>query len=167
MGICAHVVLAERKHSEDDRAMKTLKEQLLTPEKRPAIVRDSVRLIEDEVASKSGMSGFAIKAAFKVVKALRPGMIQDSVEGLLDDFVTQLEPFYSAHHESDGKSFSTYISGRKSEIANALLATTDERARVTRNSTLKKAYNKLRPKGVEQVIVALPRVGRMLDSHGV
>ena len=39
---------------------------------RPKVVADCGKLIEEEVDSKGGLSGFAVKAAFAVVKAVKP-----------------------------------------------------------------------------------------------
>ena len=62
---------------------------LADPARRPALLTDCERLIEAEVDSKSGLSGLAIKAAYKVVCAVKPGIIRESMDGLLDDFVRQ------------------------------------------------------------------------------
>lgn len=75
--------------------MPTVAEALLAEGKRPAVVADCATLIDEEVASKSGLGGLAIKTAFATVKALKRGIIPESVNALLDDFVVELEPFYA------------------------------------------------------------------------
>jgi len=146
--------------------MKTLKELLLTPEKRPAVITDSEKVIEEEVASKTGVSGLAVKAAFKIVRALKPGMIRGAVDGLLDEFVERMEPFYATYTGGLPDDLVRHVTGQRDAIAEALLGVTDVRARKSNHKTLKKAYKKLRPTGKKNVIAALPRVARMLAKHG-
>lgn len=151
-----------------DATADTLTARLLSDaSKRPAIVADCVKLIDDEVASKGGLSGFAIKAAYKVVGAVKPGIIRESMDALLDDFVKRLEPFYEAHRKGGAtpSAFTSTLESRRGEVADALLGITDERARRAKNATLKGAYEKLRPQARKHVEEAVPRVGRTLSPH--
>src|SRR3954462_5836625 len=75
--------------------MSTLTEILLVEGTRPKVIADCVRLIEEEVDSKGGLSGLAIKGAFMVVKAVKPGFIAEAVDHMLNDFVRRLEPFHA------------------------------------------------------------------------
>ena len=86
--------------------MSTLADILLTETTRPVLIRDCVDLVDGEVRSKSGVSGFAIKAAYKTVKAVKPGIIKDVVKVLVDDFVTQLEPTYESFNQGGSSSSS-------------------------------------------------------------
>ena len=63
--------------------MARLAEILTQPEVRPQVVKACVVLIDAEVASKSGFSGLAVKAGYKLVKAIKPTMIGDVVDKLL------------------------------------------------------------------------------------
>ena len=146
--------------------MSVLSEKLLAPETRPDVVKDCTTLIDEEVASKSGVSGLAIKGAFKVVKGVKPGIIPDSVNALLDDFVAELEPFY-AECQDKGASIDAYVVQHDARIADALLSITDRRAERSRHKTLVKAYQKLRPQGQKQVVAAMPRIGAMLKRRGL
>lgn len=146
----------------------TLVARLLTDKsKRPRILTDCVRLIDDEVASKGGLSGLAIKAAYKVVCAVKPGIIHESMDMLLDDFVTRLEPFYADHRKANASptQFGDSLNRRAGEVADALLGITDDRAKKAKNATLKSAYEKLRPQAKKHVEEAVPRVGRTLSPH--
>ncbi len=146
----------------------TLVERLLSDKsKRPRLLSDCERLIDEEVQSKSGLTGLAIKGAYKIVSALKPGVIRDVMDGLLDDFVKRLEPLYAQHRAANGepKAFGDFLSKRKSEVADALLGITDDRAKRSNNSTMKGAYERLRPQGKKHVEEAIPRVGRTLSAH--
>ena len=135
--------------------------------KRPRLLTDCERLIEDEVSSKGGLSGLAIKAAYKVVCAMKPGIIRESMDMLLDDFVKRLEPFYAGHRKAGTApdQFGATLSRRAGEVADALLGITDDRAKKAKNPTLKGAYEKLRPQAKKHVEEAVPRVGRTLSPH--
>jgi len=131
---------------------------------RPDVVRDASELVDAEVSAKGGVAGFAIKAAYKTVKAVKPGLIPDVIDGLLDQFIGRLEPFF-AEWEKGGKSgsFGAFLSSRPGAAANALLGVTDDRAKVVANKTLKSAYQSLRPHGEKNVEAAIPGLGRLID----
>ena len=100
------------------------------------------------------------------MKSFKPGIIPDVIDGLLNDFADRLDPFYQAHAtQGNGRSLVDYLSGRKSELADALLAITDGRARNTRHTALKSTYEKLRPEGKKHVEAAIPGVARLIEKH--
>lgn len=143
---------------------KTLKDQLLTAEKRPQLLTDCEKLIDEEVAAKSGLSGMAVKTAFAMVKAVKPGIIRESVDALIDDFVAKMEPFYTAQ-QGGSQGVESYFSTRAGEVADALLGVTDARAARAKNATIKKAYESLRPKGKQHVEAAIPRLSRLVAKY--
>ena len=145
--------------------MPTLSEKLLKPDVRPKVVADSNQLIDDEVRDKSGLSGFAIKAAYGVVKAVKPGIIPDVLDAMLDDFVARLEPLYAEWQKNPATPFQSFLDPRAGQAADALLSITDDRAQRSKNQTLKKAYEKLRPTGKKHVESAIPRLGRMISKY--
>jgi hypothetical protein len=140
---------------------------LLTEPNRPILVNDCGDVIDAEVRSKSGVGGFAIKAAYRTVKAVKPGIIRSVVSVLVDDFVSQLEPTYDAFNEEGGEDITSHLRRNAGSVAEALLVITDRRAEKSRHRTLCKAYKKLRPKGRKHVIEAIPRIGAMLAKHGI
>jgi hypothetical protein len=144
--------------------MSTLNEILLVPAVRPSVVTDCVHLIDEEVKAKGGITGLAIKGAYAVVKAIKPGFVSESVDSMLDDFATKLEPFFQ-QAQAAGQSCSSYMNGRAGEVADALLSISDERAGRAKNQTAKKAYEKLRPTGKKHVEVAVPALAKLIDKH--
>ena len=142
----------------------TLSGRLLADKaKRPRVLAACERLIEDEVAGKGGFTGLAIKAAYKIVCSVKPGIIREALDGLLDDFVHRLEPFY-AQHAAAKEPFGDHLSKRRSEVADALLGITDDRSKRAKNATLKSAYEKLRPQAKKHVEEAVPRIGKTLSA---
>lgn len=144
--------------------MGTLAETISDPAKRKAVVSDCAALIDAEVADKRGLSGAAIKTAFRTVKSFKPGMIADSMDALLDDFTAQLDPFWKECQDG-GHAPRTFFSNRKNDVANALLRITDDRAAKSRHKTLVRAYKGLRGKAVDHIGAAMPRFADLLVKH--
>ena len=106
----------------------------------------------------------AVKTAFKSVKSLSPGMIRQSMDALLDDFSAQVEPFWQ-DCQSSGQASRSYFTRRKTDVANALLSITDQRANGSKHRVLVRAYKSLRGKAVEHIGSAMPRFADLLDKH--
>lgn len=146
--------------------MPTLREILCTPAERPNVVRDAAALVESEVKSKSGLTGLAVKGAFAVVTGIKPGIIAEVVDILLDRFIDQMEPFF-AEWSAAGKTepLEAFLLARRTKVVAALLWVTDERAKVVDSATLKKAYASLRPQGEKHVEAAIPGLARMVGKY--
>ena len=144
--------------------MPTLKEIMLIPGNRPKVVADCGTLVQEEVDSKGGLSGLAIKAAYAVVKAVKPGFISEALDGMLDDFVERLEPFW-ADAQAKNEPVGALMNARAGEVADSLLAISDARAARAKNQGVKKAYEKLRPTGKKNVEAAVPRLGRLIAKY--
>jgi hypothetical protein len=144
--------------------MPTLTEILTVPGTRPKVVADCVTLVQEEVDAKGGLSGLAIKAAYAVVKAVKPGFISEALDHMLDDFATKLEPFW-ADAQAKNEPIGALMNGRAGEVADALLSISDARAARAKNQGAKKAYEKLRPTGKKHVETAVPRLGRLIAKY--
>ena len=137
---------------------------LTTPAARPAVVADACTLIEEEVARTSGISGMAVRSAFKVMTGVRPGIVPSAVDGLLDPFADQLDPFYQ-EHLSTGQPLVEVLSTQRTSMAEALLAITDDRAERTRQTTLRRAYQRVRGSARGYVEAAAPGIAGLIDAH--
>ena len=147
--------------------MTALRAKLLRVENRPALISACEQLIEDEVSSKSGLAGLAIKTAFKTVKKLRAGIIRELVDAMLDEFVNSLEGVYADYLAADSGQIIKYVEHHAETVADSLLGITDGRAERSTNGVLVKAYKTLRPQGKKQVIKSMPRIGAMLQAQGL
>jgi hypothetical protein len=145
--------------------MGALKDRLLEAGKRPEVVSDCVVLIDHEVAAKKGVSGMVIKTGYKAFKALRPAIVKDAVEHLLDDFVTVLDKHYDASKEAGAASFESFAAPKDHTIANDLLGVTDAIIARSDKTALKKIYNGLRKVAEKNVAQAVPAVARLVDKH--
>lgn len=142
--------------------MKDLKPLLEEPERRKTLVYDCVDLIDAEVKTK----GLIVKGAYKVVTAIKRNIIADSVNNMLDEFVEAATPFYASYEESGAAgSLKSYFEERKDAVAEALLSVTDRRAERSSSKTMVKAYKRLRPRGKEHVMLAVPKLGALIEKH--
>ena len=145
----------------------TLQEILLAPETQPKVIDDCHAMIQQQVSDGSGISGTAVKIAYKTVNTFIPGHIRITVESLLPDMVNELEPFWVDFHASGGSEFGDYLAKRGEEVSQALLSVTDARAATSERPTIVKAYGKVRPSAGKQVTVALPQVGALVQKYAV
>ncbi|MEZ4224005.1 MAG: hypothetical protein R3B13_23860 [Polyangiaceae bacterium] len=143
--------------------MPTLRE-LAAGDKRAQVIDDACKVLDQEVDDKSGVSGFAIKAAYKLVQGIKPGFIREVVDHLLDDFLDALDPLYQ-EAVNKGVSPGSHLQANAGRVADALLAITDKRAENAQRAAIKKTYLKLRPTAKKHVEAAAPRLGAMLDRH--
>jgi hypothetical protein len=142
--------------------MSTLVDKLTAPEVRPKVVSACVDLVDREVDGKGGLSGMAIKAGYKVVKALKPGFVTSVVDTLLPEFAEALAPIHARESTAGADSFVRYVEGHTEEVADALLQVTDARAGKAKNATVKKTYERLRPSAKQNVIAAVPNLAATL-----
>jgi hypothetical protein len=143
----------------------TLQDVLLAKDVRPKVVTDCQKLVEEEVKDKSGISGTAIKAAYKTVNAFASGIIHDAVDTLLPEMLAKLEPYWAAFTDEGGGDFGGYLSDRGGEVSEALLSVTDARAAASTRAPIRKAYNMIRSSGVKNVETALPRLGALIQKY--
>jgi len=143
--------------------MSTLKDILTRPGIRPQVIADCERLIEEEVSSK-GLTGIPIKAAYAIVKAIKPGFVSEVIDHMLDDFSDRLDPVYQTA-VSKNEPVSAYFNSHSGEVAEALLAITDQRAQRAKNQAIKSTYEKLRPSAKKHVEAAVPRICRLVEKY--
>lgn len=144
--------------------MASLPELLGAGEARQAVIEDALKVLDAEVSDKSGLSGMAIKTAYKMVNGVQPGFVRKVVNHLLDDFLKELDPLYQ-EALSSGVSPGEHLKAQRERVAAALLQVTDGRAASAQNAALKKMYEKLRPSASKHVSDAAPRLAEMLEKH--
>jgi hypothetical protein len=143
-----------------------LEEALSAPGKRQQLVQDCVALVDAEVESRGGISGLALKGAFKVAQAVRPGFVGDAVERFLPQFAARLDPLVAERDAgAPAEKMERYLAARADRVADALLSITDERAARATAGPLRSTYEKLRPSAKRYVADAAPRIGRLIDRH--
>jgi hypothetical protein len=143
----------------------TLQEILLAPGTQPKVIADCYRLIEQEVSDMSGISGTAVKLAYKTVNAFLPGHVRYMVESLLPEMVGKLEPYWADSNTSGGAEFGDYLAKRGEEVSEALLSVTDARAAASGRPAVIKAYGTVRGGAVKHVEAALPHAGELVLKY--
>jgi hypothetical protein len=143
--------------------MASLNDILSAAGTRKSVIADCEKLIEEEVGSK-GLLGIPIKAAYAIVKAVKPGFVPEVIDHMLNDFAGRLDPLYQ-QAKAKNEPVSAFMAGRSGEVAEALLAITDGRAQQAKNQGLKTAYEKLRPTAKKHVEAAVPRLGRLIEKY--
>ena len=73
----------------------TLSKQLLAEDTRPAVIKDLVGVVQQEVGSKEGVSGAAIKAGYGAASRVVPNLTERALDKLLPDFLVALDPFWA------------------------------------------------------------------------
>ena len=115
--------------------MPTLQETLLAPGVRPHVIADCEKLVDREVAEMSGVTGTAVRLAYKTVRTFDAGHIPAMIETILPS------------------------------VAEALLAITDSRQRASSRATIVKAYKTVRGSAVKHVKAALPALGALVQKY--
>lgn len=141
----------------------SLSEALLTPEKKPKVVADCCKLVDEEVAAKGGLSGIAVKAGYAAVKGIKPGFIAHVVDSLLKEFVDAIDPLWSEGAAKGGAV--KHLVDNKSRAADALLAVTDAKSKNAKSSVVRGTYDKLRGTAKKHVEEAIPRLANLLQKH--
>ena len=144
--------------------MPTLRELLGGADKRNTLIEDALHVLDAEVADKSGLSGIAVKTAYKIVKGVTPGFIRQVVDHMLDDFLDALDPIYQ-ESMSQGIKPRQHLQANPGRVADALLGITDRRAQRAKNQMVKATYDKLRGGAKKHVEAAVPRLGQLFERH--
>lgn len=144
--------------------MGSLVEVLKDNHKRSAVITDCEQMLEAEVADKKGLSGVAVKGAFKLVKKFKPGMIRLTLDDMIDELAEKVDPFWK-ECQSSGDDAGSFFQRKKVDVANALLGITDGRMERSPNRGIKKAYSSLRPKAVDYIGQAMPRFSAIIKKH--
>jgi hypothetical protein len=143
----------------------TLHDVLLAPDTQPKVTDDCYALVQEEISDKSGLSGTAVKIAYKTVNTVFPGHIRYMVGSLLPAMVDQLEPYWADFSASGGSEFGDYLAKRGEEVAQSLLTVTDERAKASNRPAVVKAYGSVRDSAARHIEASLPRMGELVRKY--
>jgi uncharacterized protein DUF6918 len=144
--------------------MPTLPDVLTSDSNKGRVVEDCCALIDAEVKDKGGISGLAIKAGYGAVKGVKPGFVKNVVSDLLPEFAIALDPIYQ-EAKTNGQPVGDFFARNSGRVAEALLAITDAKAQKSKNGLVKGTYEKLRGSAKKNVEAAVPRLGKMVESH--
>lgn len=140
-----------------------LSQQILTANNKPMVVDDCCKMIDHQLAAKSGMSGMALKTAFAALKGIQPGYIPYIVENLLPHFLTALDPLWNQGIEKGDPA--AYLNAHASETADAMLSITDARVKHTKRQIIRGTYEKFRGSAKKHVEEAVPELVNIVDKY--
>ncbi|MEH1827943.1 MAG: hypothetical protein V7L22_21860 [Nostoc sp.] len=140
-----------------------LSDGLLNPTKKAMVIEDCCNMIEGQLASKSGMSGIALKTAFAALKGIKPGYIPYVVEQILPQCFTALDPIWSKGIEKGDPI--EYLSVNRSDTADALLGVTDARVKSAKRPIVRGTYEKLRGSAKKHVEEAVPDLAKVINNY--
>ena len=142
-----------------------LSDILLTDGALQQVTADCQALVEQELASKSGVSAAALKVAYKAVTAFAPGYYQSTVEAMVPNLLTALQPFWADFQAAGGGQFGDYLPKRSEEVAEAMLSVTDDMTVDSPRPAVVKAYKTVRGGAGKHIEAALPAVGAMVEKY--
>ena len=145
--------------------MPTLSEKLLRQDNFPQVVADCKTLIEQELDNKGGMSGGALKLAYKAVTSFAPGYYDSAVTAMVPSFVEKLDPFWAHFVNSGGSSFGDYLAKNGGQASEALLSVTDQLAESSSRGSVVKAYKTVRGGASKNIEAALPNLGDLVQRY--
>ena len=147
--------------------MKSLKRSMEDPGVSESALQDGMRVLDEEIAKRSGVGGLAIKGAYKVIKRIRGGRtLEKALRILMPEFIDKLDPYYARFQEEGaGKAWEEYLLPHYGAIADELLAVTDRKIQETDNRAIRGAYDKLRPRAHKEVVASLPALARMMGRY--
>lgn len=139
--------------------------QLLTADKRDAVVADLTGFADATVAKQSGLTGTAIKAAVAAARKVDANIVSKGVNRMLPDVLGDLQPHWQAYQDEGATDFGAFLVGRSAQVVDSLMAIADRNAESITVAPLAKAYNGLRGKAAKVIEPEIPELGRILQKH--
>jgi hypothetical protein len=127
------------------------------------LATDCAKLVDEQVAAKSGISGLALKAAYGVVKGVEPSYISGAIQRLLPDALAALDLMWDEGIQS-GDPVQHLIQNR-SRTADMLLSITDAKIERSKNGIVRSSYGKFRKSVKSDVEEAVPGLAKILGTH--
>jgi len=128
-----------------------------------SLVNSCQDLMDQQVASKGGLSGVALKTTYGLVKGVGPNYIAGAIARLLPEVMTALEPLWD-----EGLAVGDpvdYLSQNRDQAAACLLSVTDLKVKTTRYTVVKTSYSKLRQAVRSDIASAVPQLAQILGDH--
>lgn len=140
-----------------------LSEQLREEGITSSIALDCAKLIDEQVSSKRGASGMALKATYKVVQGLRAGYVAGAIERLLPEAISALEPMWEEGVKVGDPV--AYLTQNSELTADTILSVTDQKIQRVKNGLICTSYNRLRKSVKSDISAAVPGFAEILDKH--
>jgi hypothetical protein len=130
---------------------------------RAGMIEDCVKLMDEQVAAKTGLSGMALKTAYNVVKNVGPSYIPGAIGRLLPEVCHALDPLWREGMQMGDPV--AHLTQNRSLAADTLLSVTDARMERVGTGVVRASYNKLRKSVKRDVEEAIPDLAKIIDTH--
>lgn len=129
---------------------------------RASLIEDCNRLLTAQVSQKRGVSGMALKTAYRVVQGIGPTYVQGAIGRTLPSTLEALEPIWQEGVASGNPV--QYLDQHRSRTADRILSVTDHRIQYA-SGPIVGVYNKLRQSVKADVEAAVPALASILERH--
>ncbi len=130
---------------------------------RAAIADDCVQLIDRQVSAKGGLSGMALKTAYKVVNGISSDYVRGALMRLMPETLSSLDPIWEEGVQAGDPV--VHLSKNSDRTADAILAATDARIARSGQGVVSATYNRLRKSVKSDVVAAVPGLAAILQKH--
>ena len=127
-----------------------------------SIVEDCDQLINSQVSQKGGVSGMALKTAYRVVKGIGPTYIQGALSRMMPSTLEALDPIWQEGIQVGDPV--AYLEQHRAHTADLILSVTDHRIQYTSGPILS-VYNKLRKSVKSDIEAAVPELAIIIERH--
>lgn len=139
-----------------------LSDMVKDPSVKASIVEDCTQLIDEQVANKGGISGVALKTAYKVVKGVGPSYVKGAVGRILPEAFVALDPMWCEGLATGDPV--NYLAQNRARTADIILSVTDARVHKA-SGVVAGAYHKLRKSVKGDIEEAVPGLAGIIDNH--
>ncbi|WP_299402894.1 hypothetical protein [Acaryochloris sp. IP29b_bin.148] len=140
-----------------------LKDQFENEDKQASIAADCAQLMDEQVATKTGLSGLAIKTAYRAFKGIGPGYIPRVLQSLVPQALDALDPMWTEGMQSGDPV--KHLSQNSSATADVLLGVTDQKLSQAKNKIVIATYKKVRKSVKGDVEEAVPGLAQILGNY--
>lgn len=142
-----------------------LSDKLSDPTLQANLVKDCVKLMDEQVAAKGGIGGLAIKAAYGVVKNIEPSYISAALNRLMPEALSALDPMWEEGMQAGDPV--QHLTQNSSRTADTLLSITDARIEKSNNGVMRSTYGKFRKSVKNDIEEAVPDLAKILGTHAM
>ncbi|MGB7412565.1 MAG: hypothetical protein WA902_00015 [Thermosynechococcaceae cyanobacterium] len=140
-----------------------LHHSLQSQEAKEKIAADCAQLMDEQVAAKKGISGLAIKTAYRALKGLGPGYIQRALQNILPQALEAVDPMWTEGVQAGDPV--NHLSQNRIQTAEVLLSVTDYKISNAKNKVVIATYKQVRKSVKGDVEEAVPGLAQIISQH--
>ncbi len=132
-------------------------------ETQAKIAEECAELMDTQVAAKKGISGIAIKTAYRALKGLGPNYIQRALQGLLPPALKAVDPIWDEGIQAGDPV--AHLSQNREKTAEVLLSVTDTKISKAKNKIVIATYKQVRKSVKGDVEEAVPGLATIINNY--